>query len=204
MKKLLLIVIFFALVFSISNANAQRFGLLGGINMANIYGDDAEPVEGVDSKSILGATGGISFISRLGRHVTFRAELLYSQKGNKWEEGDNFESFKLAYLEKNILFQIFFPSRSRIKLFVMGGGYLALNLSAKGEWEFEGDSGSEDIKDDTKTFDYGFVFGGGILIKRAFEITAKYSMGIAKFYEWEGELQEMKNKAIQILAGIYL
>ena len=84
---------------------------------------------------------------------------------------------------------------------IFGGGYLALNLSAK----VKGGGMDIDVKDDTKSLDYGIMAGAGVLISDLIEITARYCMGLTTgAKEVSGVQPDMKNSIIQILAGVHL
>ena len=107
----------------------------------------------------------------------------------------------IDYIEVPLLVQFSIPTSGSIMPFLMGGGYLAFNLSAK----VKGDGWDMDIKEDTKSLDYGIMVGAGALINNMIEICARYSMGLITGAEEEAGIQpDMKNSVIQILAGIHL
>ena len=205
MKKMTLILIAaLVLCFIVPNTFAQNVkGVLAGVNMANVSGDDVEIMD-VEPSSLMGLAGGLFMVKPLNDNMGFRPEFLYSQNGAKWEEGDGVVKVKAAYLALPLLLQYAVSTEGNIKPILLVGPYLAMNLSAKMVTEFDGEEISDDdIKDDIKSLDYGLVVGGGVVINDKFEITARYIMGLTTVDDTDAEA-DMKNKTIQILAGIRL
>lgn len=188
MKKMTMILIAaLILCFIVPNTFAGVKGILAGINMANVSGDDVE-----DSKNLMRMAGGAFMIKPLNDNMGFRPELLYNQLGAKWENGGEFK-IKADYLTLDLLLQYGISTEGNIKPILLVGPYLAFNLSAE--------AGDVDVKDETKSLDYGLAIGGGVVMSGKFEISARYVMGLTSTDDSEMEA-DIKNKTIQILAGI--
>jgi len=98
MKKILLFVAIITLGIS-TFAQDVKYGVKGGLNIANLGGDDPEG----DSKASFYLGGFVTF--QLNKNFEFQPELVYSQQGSKAEE-DNYEAkFKANYLNIPLLFK---------------------------------------------------------------------------------------------------
>lgn len=208
MKKLTILVLTFtfALILVTASSFAQGItakGLLAGLNLASISGDDME-LDGVDPSSSLGFAGGAFLVFGFSDNMGFRPEVQYGQHGTKWEEGGDKVTVKAAYLDIPLLLQFTIPTEGGIKPFLIAGPYVAFNLSAKVVFDVEGmDMPDLDIKDDTKSLDYGLILGVGAAINDMIEITARYGMGLTSTDDTEEDL-DIKNKTIHFTAGIRL
>ena len=91
MKKMTMILTVTALILCFASPNfAQGVkGIVAGINLANVSGDDVE-VMGVEPSSLMGMVGGLFMVKPLNDNMGFRPELLYSQNGAKWEEDEEY------------------------------------------------------------------------------------------------------------------
>jgi len=210
MKKItFLLVAVLVLCFVIPNTFAQNVkGVLAGINMANVSGDDADAL--TDPSNLMGIAGGLFMVKPLNDNMGFRAELLYSQNGVLYDDIDPIISqmvfggaveemkMKITYLAVPLLLQYGIGTEGSIQPIILAGPYVAFKLSATQEAD-----GEEDDLEDVKSMDYGVVLGGGIVINNKFEITARYIMGLNDIPDEDADV-EIKNKTIQILAGIRL
>lgn len=216
MKKLIFILTLALLIPAATQAQTI-FGITGGINLAKFSGDDAEfHEEGVHIKpgNFMGIVGGVFANMKLGENLAFRPEVLYSQKGAKYSDeimGASYDlKMNLAYIEVPLLLQYTLSSSETFGIFLMGGGSLGFNMSAKMTGEVSGGGMTitfdEDVKEDVKSLDYGVVFGAGVVINNMIEIFARYNMGLANIMEPEdgGETLNVKNTAIEIRAGFRL
>jgi hypothetical protein len=188
----------FAVAFA---ANAQTIvGITGGINMANISGDDTEML-GSEPEMFMRFAAGAFLNIPISDGLAFRPEVLYAQKGAKWAGefmGTSWESkFKLAYIEVPLMLQYTVEAGGALGILLMGGGYFGYNMSADVWAEAGAVENEEDIKDDIADFDYGVVVGGGIVISNMIEIFARYSMGLASLDDTDADL-DMKNSVIEI------
>jgi opacity protein-like surface antigen len=165
MKKLILL---FVLVLGSTAIFAQdiKFGVKGGLNIANFKGDDAD---GTDSKVGIN----IGAFARIGltKKLALQPELIYSQEGCK-DNSDN--KWKLNYL--NI------PLLLRAKMF----GTDNFNLMAGPQIGFlvksEIDNGdiSVDADDLLKSTNFSLAFGLAYDINDKFSVDARYNLGLTK------------------------
>ena len=103
-----LLIILLATAVSLSSAQRITGGFKGGTNLANFHGDDVE-----DTKLKMGFCGGGFVTFSLSKVVIIQPELLYSQKGAKWEIEFMDETWKVTdkfnYLEIPIFIKIILP-----------------------------------------------------------------------------------------------
>jgi hypothetical protein len=102
-------------------------------------------------------------------------EVLYTQKGAKYDEGGAEATVKLDYVEVPVLFKGRFGSGG-VKPSVFAGPAVGFKVSAKTEFDGE----EEDIED-VKGTDFGIVFGAGLDLAAgpgSFIIDARYTLGL--------------------------
>ena len=179
----------------------------GGLNVANMYGDDVS-----DDVSIkLGAAVGTGVGIKIGMFA-IQPEVLFSMKGAK-EEGEivivdstfNYEIVvKLSYLEIPILLKINIPADAVIPNFYVGPA-LAFCMVAKDKLTFNNEEGDEeDIKDVIKSVDFGLSMGGGLDIKAGHGrviIDIRYTLGFVTVNDQEDEDIVVKNSVLSFILG---
>ena len=164
-----------------------------GLNMANMYGDDVE-----DNKMYTRFAFGGFLTYSLNDKMAIQPEIYYSMKGYKIESSGYGVTVTievtLDYLEIPVLFKYNFPGET-IKPNLYVGPALGILLGAKVE--------EEDIKDDTKSTDFGLVIGGGITYpigNGAITGDIRYNLGLTSVDD-TGADEDIKNNVIQILVG---
>lgn len=217
----LLIVTFFVTYVSAQGIVAK--GFKGGLNLANVRGEDLE-----DADSRLGfAIGGFVTYS-VNERFSLRPEIYYTTKGCKLKlkgsESDvDYEvsysiqaSFSQNYLEVPVLGVL--ALHKNINLFA--GPYLDIYLNGKAkqewevhtrtlnpstnEWETEDESISDsyDIEsDEMKIPGFGLIFGAEYIIGQI-SFGVRYSMGLSNI--GDDDEVEAKHKVIQFLVGFHL
>jgi hypothetical protein len=194
---------FLAAVFAlgIQAANAQTFGIKGGVNFANLSMSSGGM--SVSPKSITGFHIGPVAEFQLKESLFFNTGLLYSLKGAKIE-GDEFspnEQIKINYLEIPLNLAYKFPLKEKSDFFIQAGPYLAYGLSGTDEYGEESiDLFSEE--GGAKRFDYGLGFGGGVQFG-SIVASVNYQLGLANLIEststeFETPDVKVKNKVFQI------
>lgn len=228
MKKILAFIIVITGFLTITDMSARTsFGLKTGLNIANLTGKDVDIVaEGLKSK--LGINGGVFVNLGISNVFSIQPELLYSQKGWKIEiedKGDMFGNnytifysgiYKYNYIDIPVLVVLSIPVSENFtpKLFL--GPSLGINLSAKGKLSIKVDYSQEleehgftdyeeddeaDLKEFTKTTDYGLVTGVNFEIS-GFIIEARYSLSLNTFFALEeGEEYDIRNSVVSIMIG---
>ncbi len=181
-----------------------KFGIIGGLNLANFSGDDAE-----DSKSKTGFAAGGFVTFNLSEKFAIQPEVLYSTKGSKYESSDlGFQvkaTTSLNYIDIPVL-GVFSPVNN-IKFFA--GPSINIFLNGKSEAEMPGVEAempgvielkfSEDIKTkDVKSPEFGLVVGGAFSSGQL-GIGARYSIGLTN--QPKNSDVDLKNRVIQFMAG---
>ncbi len=195
-----LLVVLLCATLSLSPAQKITGGLKLGMNLASMHGDDIS-----DTKFKIGFCGGGFFTFALGHVVVIQPELLYSQKGVKWEEEFLDETWKLTYkfnyIEVPIFVKIIMPIQGKVKPNLFLGPYFAIAITdPRGELEIDGMTIEEDLVG-VKDTDFGLVFGGGIdfgLKKGKIVFDVRYGLGLTTLDEEGGDV---KNNVFSFLLG---
>jgi len=218
MKKLVLWLLLLSAFGLVMPASAQvQLGLIGGLNLANISVDpDSDPKP--SSLAAFGV-GGIVHI-RLGENLALQLEPMYLQKGAK-QEGSFTDpdlgitvntdiKVKGNYLEVPAMLKLAFGT-STTKPYLMAGPMVGFLLSAKvkGSISAPGFTNLEiddDIKDQTKSIDFGVGFGGGVSFPagtNSIFVEGRYALGLTNINDDpEDPDTDVKTKGIQVMAGI--
>jgi opacity protein-like surface antigen len=138
-------------------------GIKAGANFARLSGPDVDP----EWKTRMAVVGGVFLTLKFNDILAIQPEILYSQKGPKWDAPLGGLAFvgtvNLNYLEIPVLVKFYIPTgaNSRVHPHIFAGPYFAFKMGAKltGTWGVE----SVDRTLDTiKSTDLGYVFGAGI------------------------------------------
>jgi len=219
MKKLCIFVVMGILVLILllpNSASAYEIkgGLKIGLNMANIHGKDVkefEQVVGGNWESKLVFCGGGYITLTLTEMIAIQAEVLYTQKGAKydmtWYDETYSAKFNFSYLEIPVLAKILIPTQSSFKPSLFAGPALALKLSGKAKSEYAGESYEEDVEA-MKGTDFGFILGAGIdfglggVIKGKITVDVRYNLGLTTISKKvEGESTDIKNGVFSFMIG---
>lgn len=177
-------------------AEGSYAGVRGGVNMADITGDDAE---GLDSRN--GFMGG-AFYGIDWEDFGVRIDGLYVQKGAEGDfaapDGDVHETIiRLDYLELPVLFMVGFPTGDEFAVNLFAGPTFGFNLKAEAEIPEHG----ETVEMDVETFELGAAIGGGfeyILSSMSFVADLRYAMGGTSISdEFDG-----KNSGVGVTVGV--
>ena len=179
---------------------AQRSGIKGGVNFANLYVDDVS-----DENMKLGLNLGLWHQSE---NEAFQAELNYSNKGaqityNNFAGGSGKYRYNLNYLEMPLLFV---GHVGNLNLHV--GPYLGLLVGANIK-DVDSDGSVNGVasldRNDFNTFDYGLAGGVGIDFD-ASQIGVRYNYGlreIGKSGSFAGEAaNNAKNSVFQLYVAL--
>jgi hypothetical protein len=193
MKKLVLL--FVAAVASISSFAQLSIGAKAGLNLANVYGDDAEDM---DLRPALHIGGYLNYA--VSDAISIQPELLYSSMGAKFNEeifgSDLKVTMKFNYISVPVMFIYSFGAIN-----VQAGPQVSFLASGKAKVEYDGESEEEDIKDQMKGVDFGVNLGLGADFGK-FNASARYLLGLSSI-DKDGEA-DTKNTAIQISIGYRL
>ncbi len=203
MKKMIILVVALFTLIAVLPANAQvNFGVIGGLNLANL---SVDPDAGVDisNRTAFGIGGILSF--GVGETLALQLEPMFLQKGAKLklsEQGFTLEAeIKVSYIEVPAMLKFAFGSGDT-KPYVMAGPTVGYLLSAKVKDDME----EQDIKDDVKNIDFGLAFGGGVSLpmgNNTLFVEARYSLGLSDINDDPDDPDtSIKTRGIQIMAGI--
>ncbi len=212
MKKYLFV---FLSIILVSGSYAQEFKLIGGTGLSsyNVWPEvvtipngwgwmELNSISNYKTGFILGV--GVEF--DLTRNIAFEIDGLYFQKGSIIRERQLTAS-KWHYILNEVSFPIFI----KIKLlpgsspYILGGGELSIILSHKRKLILEEEEYETDIKDNTKSFDYGLVFGAGYekeFPTISFFIEGRYHLGLRNITKEYWRFESIKTSAIVLLLGL--
>ena len=178
------------------SAEGMMFGVKGGLNMANLYGDDVE-----DSKMKMAFGGGVWMNYGFNEALSLQPELMFMMKGAE-EDVDDGGKIKLTYLDINLLLKYAIPMEGNFVPFFNVGPQFAMLMSAN----YEDSEEDVDIKDYMKSMDIGAVFGIGFdyMLEAGGCITvdARYVLGLTSVDDpEEGDASDTKNSGIQFMVG---
>lgn len=163
-------------------AEAQSgFGIVGGVNFATFSGDDAGDA-GHRTGLLLGGFAAIP----LGNVLTFRPEVVYTQKGATFETAGVEQGLQLDYIEVPILLRIGVPVG--MGLHALAGPTMAFELSCSSDLEGGGVDVSGDCGDDEdrKSFLVGFQAGAGVdlpLGATVLSLDGRYTFDLESFLD---------------------
>lgn len=188
MRKLLFSVAMLTFV----GANAQTFGLKGGLNISyisNYYEEPANP------KSKIGFNAGVFYNQSLNEKLKIQPELLYSSKGMKYKYGTE----EFSYLSLPVFIQYSIVPN----LYIEAGPEISYLLSSKDKFNGNEDYYGETIDnmEDMKKIDFGLGLGLGYNITNEFGVNARYVQGLLDVYKETTEGDIAKNSVLQI--GVY-
>ena len=187
---------------SMENSLSPKFGIKGGLNLSNLYVDNADD-ENLKAGFNLGLYAKIPVV----RGFSIQPELIYSGKGSKLTYnnfllGKGEYRFNLNYVEVPVLAVINVAKNLNIQ----GGGYASYLVSANIK-DLKNDGTIENIKDlkadNFNRFDYGLVGGVGLDVMN-FTIGARYNYGLNKVGDsgLSGQLtKNSKNSVIALYVG---
>lgn len=203
MKKYLMLLLAGVWALSAPLSAQTTLGLYGGVNIANLGGDDIQ-----DTESRTGLNLGASVLVPLGENVGLFLGGGYSQKGANVSDPEVDGKFTLGYIEFPVLLRYGFPTSSAVGVHVYGGGAVALETSC----EIEGSDGSvtvtvdcDEVGLDTRSTDFGLVGGAGVDIEVSDRVDLIvdlfYTLGLTSIPDTP-EDEDVKNRAFTIRAGV--
>jgi len=203
MKKIILsAALLMAVGFSVNAQESIKFGIKAGVNFSTFGGD----ADNADSRTGFHAGAVAEF--KLSENFSVQPELLYSQLGAKTEynESDGLgiyrveETAKYDYIALPILAKYYIIEGLSIE----AGPQVGFLINAKGETKISagGESGTSeaDVKDLTKSVDFGVAAGLAYDLPMGVFFQARYYAGLSNTYDGEGNA-DIKNSAFQISVG---
>ena len=196
MKKITLTV---AAVFAFGFANAQetKFGVKGGLNVANLTGDEDE-----DNSSKVGFHVGGFVEIKVSDKFSVQPELLFSTQGTQAEYSESGVSFKakinLSYLNIPVMAKYYVAEGFSLE----AGPQIGFLTSAKYKIESEGNDSEVDAKDDFESVDFGVNFGAGYDFTENLSVGLRYNLGLSNVYKTEaGDDFKNSNNVFSVSLG---
>jgi len=194
MKKINLILVI--TILTVISLNAQNFGVKAGLNLANLSGD--EYLEEFDMRTSF-HIGGVYEVE-ISDNFSFQPELMYSAQGAQMSEGSAKVVVKLDYINIPLMAKFYAADGFSIE----AGPQVGFLIVAETKYEAEGESETDDIKDDSNTIDFGLNFGLGYKLESGLNFGARYNLGLTTIVKEEEDYDEtVKNGVIQISVGYF-
>ena len=181
-----------------------RFGVKGGLNLANLYIDEVN-----DEKTKVGLHAGLWMKAPLGDLFAIQPELLWSSKGTRIGSYQNIPftqdgqvRFNLNYLELPVLASLTLGPVS-----IQAGPYVAylFNANVKNLKEDLTTANALDLdRNDFNSTDFGLA-GGLALDIKGFQLGARYNYGLREIGNSDiaGQItRNAKNSVAQVFIGI--
>jgi len=197
-------------LFAQPDANAQSIsvGPKVGLNFSTVgYTDGDKKLideSNEDKTTLTGLHFGVAANIGVNDMFSIQPELLYSQKGAKWEDSGNELSTTTNYLEIPVLAKFTFGSDD-LKFFVNAGPYVGYMVSGKHKMVWDDEDISTDIEFDypdqndffpdenrvkPNRLDLGLALGAGVGVQAGpgtFNIEARYGLGLTDISTYEKE-----------------
>lgn len=201
MKKVLVVLLVaLVAVFSV-NAMGPEFGIKGGLVMGNVvWGDENADFEGMDNPLRFGLTGGVMMEMPMGP-LSIGAEVLYTQKGEKYTfDGDEefLANLKLDYIEVPVMAKLSLLPMVK----VYGGVSFGFLTTAEMIVEIDGEEvESMDLKDEMNSTEMGAIMGVQIKISKLV-LDARYNHGLTNLLKDSSEMEaELKLRTLYATVG---
>ncbi len=185
MKNSMLACFCFVLMGLTVTASAQtdlRFGATVGLNFSTLNGKDASALgSNLSSKNGLYIGGFVNY--PLNEMFAIQPELAFTMKGATRSGGGVNETWTYNYIEIPVLVKYYIPISGSENILpdIYAGPSFAFNIAASNDVTQGNQTLTTDIKDQTKGFDLGLAFGGGVGFKIAsslLDFSLRYTLGL--------------------------
>lgn len=189
--------------FGISSAQKAKFGLKGGLNIANQnYTGEGAP----SPSSIIGFNLGAFTEIKLNDKFALQPELIYATEGSKFDfdflyDGIVYKSnieFKFGYINIPVMLKYYAAQEFCLEF----GPQLGLMTSADAKATVSGRSATQDVSKNFNTTDFGLNFGLSYNINSNVFIQGRYNLGLSNIAKTEsGDNATIKNNVISFSLG---
>jgi hypothetical protein len=189
MKKILLTVVIASGALFTAKAQDVTFGVKGGLNIAKLTNSNDTKVR---PSIYIGGLVNIAF----NESFSIQPELLYSGQGNKYDIGNTNTTVtdKVNYITTPVMAQYHIVP----EFYLEAGPQLGFLVASK----VKSGNVTLDVKDETKSVDFGLGFGLGYQFPIGLGIGARYMFGLTDVYEHNGAVvntdRNIKNSVAQI------
>ena len=190
-----------------SQADAQGFGIKGGLAMASLRSSTSGELDlnfsSFNRKSTF--SGGIFLNIPLAVGFSLQPEGIYQKRrsginfDNVPEDADFENYFEADYIEVPLLLRWRLGAGGS-GFVIFGGPAVAFRMNAKAVERIGEEQGEEDIKELTNSTDIGAVFGLGVQISKI-GIEGRYNLGFSNFLK-ESDNVSLKWGTISVLASL--
>lgn len=191
MKKLILL---FVLVLGSTAIFAQdiKFGVKGGLNIANLSDDDNKADAIADFHLGAFAQFGINNI------LSFQPELVYSRQGAKNKDGNISLTYNFDYINIPLLLRA--KMFNTDKFHIMAGPQIGILTKAEGTLDNGSTEITNDIKDNLKSIDFSLALGLEYNIVEKVAINTRYNIGLSNISDVDDA--ELFSNVFQIGAAV--
>ena len=201
-KALLLLTVSFLFICSSFAQVKISGGVLGGLNLANASLSLDLSGTGASKDNLTGFGAGAVVTFEFPGGFGIQAEPMYIQNGVKLSGQGVEEKIKLNYIEiPAILTYTFDTGQAQAEPYLMAGLVLGLRTSAK-----VSSGGNEvDIKDLTKSSNFGGTFGAGVKIPVGMNkifVEGRYTIGFQDVLDTPNATFTLKTRGLAFFAGI--
>lgn len=173
------------------NVNTE-FGVKGGLNMSNLYTDDAD-----DENVLFGFNAGVYATLPVSDFIAIQPELLFTTRGSELEYNNALAQgnvkLKLNYIELPLLVRVNITKNFNIH----AGGYASYMVSAKstgdGDFEFENQYNTDDFN----KFDAGLAGGIGVDFS-PLSVGLRYNYGLTTIEKDGDNSSDLKNSNLSL------
>ena len=201
MHKSLLLLSALAGLASSAQGQTIRYGLKAGVSLARLTNYNV-----TGSRNQVGATAGLMADAALSEKLSLHPELLFSQKGHRFEGSGpggfkSSDTFRFNYLDLPVLLRLKFSN-----FFAEAGPQAGYLLSAK-VTHTQSDNTmppltyTSDRTSSTRRFDVGYVLGVGYQLRERWELGARYNGSILGISSGSSGGTQPRNSVFQFQAG---
>ena len=171
----------------VANAQEARFGIKAGLNLANQTNTDAN-----NRKNLVGAAAGLMADFSFSDLISLHPEVLFSQKGVKYEDGGTTIKSRRTYIDVPLLLRVkadglFFEAGPQV-------GFLAAQ-----KYEINNNTISTSTNGIRKV-DVGYIAGVGYQLPQGLGLGVRYNGGISDVNDPSGSTK-IRNSVFQFQVG---
>lgn len=215
MKNLTRVLVLLFVTLFCYQANAQTFGVRGGLNLANMLEEDDEDTYSNDYSMNPGFHLGLTVDMPINEAVSFESGLIFNTKGMKYkvEEmgAEMVANANLYYLDIPLTIKGTHVLGDGLKMYGLIGPYVGFGLSGKIKIaiEYEGQEETEEVdiewgndenEDDLKRLDMGLTFGAGVEMDKVV-LGISYDLGLSNIASYQDYGTTSKNRVLKFSVG---
>lgn len=192
--------IFFLLVCSLIAFSSQaqlRFGVKGGVNLTGVSFNDGSFID----KNVTGYQIGPTIEWLIHGNLGFDGAVVYSQKGIKFENGQNTSESKNGYIDIPVNLKYRLGLSENFKPFVAAGPYVSFRVSGDDNFNTIIDGISNQWE--SQNFGAGLNFGAGVELFKFLQVGANYGLGLTDNYKASNGDYTTQDRTWSITAAIY-